>query len=299
MQETTKMRLHFHQRKAGELTVKQVAMIFATQILAALLFAPAAIADGRPIFWDHAQSHQKPDLSELQRLRFLTTTDFPPFNYADSNGHLAGYNVDLVRNICSLLQISAKCQIQAMPFSELEDALAGGQGEAIIAGLAISPKTRSRFLFTRSYFQFPAWFAARKEKVAILAEESSLVGKRIGVLGGSAHEKMFRAYFPEGSTVTYSRSDWMLDDLREGKLNGVFHDGMRLAFWLGGSNSGKCCAFAKGPYFATDYLGSGLAIAVRKDQGELVDAINYALKTLEGNGKTTELYLRYFPVGFY
>lgn len=291
--------MHRQHRQSKKAVSILAATMLAAQILTALLFVPAASADGRPMFWDHEESHQKPDLSKLQRLLFLTTTDFPPFNHADANGHLAGYNVDLVRNICSLLQISAKCQVQAMPFSELEDALASGQGDAIIAGLAMTPSTRSRFLFTRSYFQFPARFVAKKEKTADLLEEPVFKGKRIGVLDGSAHEKMFRAYFPDARTVIYSRVDWMFNDLRAGNLDGVFQDAMRLAFWLGGSDSEKCCAFAGGPYFATDYLGPGLAIAVRKDQGDLVDALNYALKSLEENGKTTELYLRYFPVGFY
>jgi polar amino acid transport system substrate-binding protein len=197
------------------------------------------------------------------------------------------------------LNITRGCEVQAIPFSELQDALASGQGDAIIAGLAANTQTRARFLFTRSYFQFPARFVTRKEKAENFWSNGSLSEKRIGVISGSAHEKMFRAFFPQANTVIYDRSEWMFGDLQNGNLDGIFHDGMRLAFWLGGSDSQKCCVFSGGAYFATDYLGSGLAIAVRKNQRNLADALNYALKTLEENGKTSELYLRYFPVGFY
>ncbi len=267
-------------------------------IVLAFGFAEARAGD-RPLFRDHSEIHQKPDISGIERLRFLTTTDFPPFNHTDANGLLAGYNVDLARDICDVLKIARECEVQAMPFSELEDALAAGVGDAVIAGLAPTEQTRNRFLFTRSYFQFPARFIANKDSSADIWADPALTGKRIGVLSQSAHEKMFRAYFPKASTVVFTRSDWMFDDLREGKLDGIFYDGMRLAFWLAGTNSQKCCVFTGGPYFATDYLGTGLSIAVRKNQFALVESLNYALKILEENGKTSELYLRYFPVGFY
>jgi polar amino acid transport system substrate-binding protein len=275
------------------------AMVLVLIIIASVLANFAAYAGSHPVFRDRSEISQKPDLSGIDRLRFLTTTDFPPFNHTDANGRLAGFNIDLARDICDVLKIDRECQVQAIPFSELQNALANRQGDAIIAGLAATPKTRDRFLFTRSYFQFPARFVTKRDKADGFWANPSLEGKRVGVIGSSNHEKMLRAYFPDASTVVYSRADWMFDDLREGRIDGVFYDGMRLAVWLGGSSSQKCCVFAGDAYFATDYLGSGLSIAVRKDRRDLADALDYALGYLEENGKTSELYLRYFPVGFY
>ena len=61
--------------------------------------------------------------SALVRLRFLTSVDFPPFNFTDQNGKLAGFNVDLAREICNELEIAAKCEIQALPFADMTEAL--------------------------------------------------------------------------------------------------------------------------------------------------------------------------------
>ena len=36
-----------------------------------------------PNFWDSNERYVRPDLGSLPRLRFLTTTDFPPFNFID------------------------------------------------------------------------------------------------------------------------------------------------------------------------------------------------------------------------
>ena len=73
--------------------------------LAALAAAPTAHA-GAPMFWDATERLPKPDLAALARLRFLTTTDFPPFNYLDGNGRLSGFHVDLARAICAELAIT-------------------------------------------------------------------------------------------------------------------------------------------------------------------------------------------------
>ena len=114
-----------------------------------------------------------------------------------------------------------------------------------------------------------------------------------------AHERMLRDYFPNVRVVTYSRADWMYADLKANKVAGVFGDGMRLALWLDGQDAAGCCRFAGGPYLAPEYLGQGLAIAVRGEDQALVQALDHALQAIAVKGTFAELYLRYFPISFY
>jgi polar amino acid transport system substrate-binding protein len=252
-----------------------------------------------PDFWDAGERLAKPDLSELPRLRFLTTTDFPPFNFLDQSGRLAGFNVDLAREICDVLEITAKCQIQALPWNELDGALAQGEGEALIAGLAVSQETREQYVFSRPYLRFPARFVVPKNATVSEPLNDWIKGKRIGVIAGSSHESMLRDYFPGARVVTYSRSEWLYDDLKAGKLAGIFGDGMRLSFWLAGTDSASCCRFAGGPYLSPEHLGTGLAVAASPQNSVLVDAFDYALREINANGTFAELYLRYFPISFF
>lgn len=252
-----------------------------------------------PVFWDVKERLPKPDLAMLPRLRFLTTIDFPPFNFLDGNGRLSGFHVDLARAICAELDIQAKCQIQALPWAELDSALASKQGEAIIAGTAITAQSRARYAFSRPYFRFPARFVTWKTRVLREPIFKSITGERIGVIAGSAHENMLRDLFPAGKAVTYSKQEWMYKDLKEHKLAGIFGDGMQLGFWLAGTDSAGCCVFAGGPYLSAEYLGNGLAIAASPEDRGLADAFDYALQQLSTKGTFAELYLRYFPVGFF
>ena len=252
-----------------------------------------------PVFWDIKERLQKPDLSEITRVRFLTTTDFPPFNFLDGSGRLTGFHIDLARAICAELDIVDKCQIQALPWAELEGALQKGEGEAIIAGIAATAESRSTYAFSRSYLQFPARFVTQKSKDLTDPVFDKLRGKRVGVLAGSAHERMLRDYFNTVQIVSFDGPEALYSDLKAGKIDAAFGDGMRFAFWLGGSDAAGCCRFAGGPYLAPEYLGTGMAIATRADNPELAAAIDYALQEISMKGTFAEFYLRYFPVSFF
>ena len=277
------------------------ATIFLFWLLTAIHAAntQAAAEPAIPLFWDTKERLVKPDLAAVQRVRFLTTIDFPPFNFIDGGGRLSGFHVDLARAICAELEIMDKCQIQALPWAELKPALSARDGEAIIAGLAVTAEARRELAFSRSYLQFPARFIMPKDKAVTEPVFSKLRDERIGVIAGSAHEKMLRAYFPDVKPVTYTKQEWLFGDLKAGKLAAVFGDGMRLGFWLAGSDSAGCCRYAGGPYLSSEFLGSGLAIAVEPENDVLATAFDYALQQISAKGTFAELYLRYFPVSFY
>ncbi|MCU0790077.1 MAG: transporter substrate-binding domain-containing protein [Nitratireductor sp.] len=270
--------------------------------VAASLAAPicaSAQSQAIPNFWPRGEVLSKPDISSLQRLRFLTTTDFPPFNFIDRNKRLTGFHVDLARAICEELGILAKCQIQALPWDELEAALERGDGEAIIAGIEINAKTREKYEFSRPYLHVPGRFAARRE--AALAEPMTLAvrGKTTGVVEGSQHARWFADAFKGAQTRTFPGKAELFTALKEGKVDIVFTDAVSLSFWLVSNDSADCCAFAGGPYVSEDYFGHGMAIAFAKGRGDLAAAADYALKEINEKGTFAELYLRYFPLSLY
>lgn len=277
-------------------------------LLRLLLLAACAIFAGQPAhaaepvipsYWDEKEKLPRPDLSAVARVRFLTTVDFPPFNFLDAEGRLTGFHVELARALCHKLDIVARCQIQALPWDELDEAIAAGQGEALIAGTAISAQSRELYAFSRPYLRFPARFIAAGASRLAEPMHRQVAGQRIGVLAGSQHEAMLRRYFPAARPVTYSKPGWLYEDMRDGKLDGAFGDGAQLSFWLAGSGSGGCCRFVGGPYLAPEFLGQGLAIAVSHDNAVLARAFDHALREINVSGVFAELYLKYFPLSFY
>ncbi len=274
-------------------------VVIATLLPGALSTADAQQPVAIPNYWDPRERVAMPDLSSRNRIRFLTTADFPPFNFIDQRDRVAGFHVDLARAICDELAIVDRCQLQVLPWNELTAAMASGQGDAIIAGLAVSGENRNQFLFTRPFLKLPARFIRLKTTPLTGEGAESLTGRRVGVLSKSAHEALLRSYFPDIKPVTYDNADFLFDGLKTGEVDSVFGDGVQLSFWLGSNRADDCCAFFDGPYFAPAYLGEGLAVAVRSDSPDLALAFDHALQALSKNGRMKELYLRYFPNGLY
>ena len=80
-----------------------------------------------PGFWDPRRRPEKPDLSRISVIRFLTETDYPPFNFAGPDGNPQGFNVDLARLLCEELKVA--CTIQMRRFETLIAALNGTDSE--------------------------------------------------------------------------------------------------------------------------------------------------------------------------
>jgi polar amino acid transport system substrate-binding protein len=82
-------------------------------------------------------------------IRFLTESDFPPFNYFDEENVLTGFNVDIARAVC--LELAATCDIQVRPWAELLPALQKGEADAVVASHTASPKLLKIVDFTEPY----------------------------------------------------------------------------------------------------------------------------------------------------
>src|SRR6202040_923791 len=148
-----------------------------------------------PGFWDPRRRPERPDLSRLQTIRFLTETDYPPFDYAGPDGNPAGFNVDLARLLCD--EIKVTCTIQARRFDTLLDALADNRGDAVIASIPPTAETRRRADFTDPYYRTPARFVARLDSGVGDVLPELLEGKKIAVVAGTAHEAFLKQMFTE------------------------------------------------------------------------------------------------------
>ena len=247
-----------------------------------------------PGFWDPRRRPERPDLSRIGVIRFLTELDYPPFDYSGPDGNPAGFNVDLARLICDEIKVS--CTIQARAFPTLLDALNDRSGDAVIASIAPTAETRRRADFTDPYYRTPARFVARTDSPIGEVLPEKLEGKKIAVVGGTAHEAYLKAMFTEAEVRPYPNPEAAREALRKKEVDLLFGDGVSLAFWLNGSDSGGCCAFRGGPFLESHYFGEGIGIAVRPGNDLLRLAMNWALFQLWDKGAYTDLWLRYFPI---
>jgi polar amino acid transport system substrate-binding protein len=268
----------------------------AALLLAALLL----VGIPEPLVAQNAEEEEASETVDPTRrlvIRFVTESDFPPFNFYDEDGVLVGFNVDVARAIC--LELNTACDIKVRKWGELLLALKRGEADAVIAAHSVTPQTLAAVDFSDSYFFTPGRFAGKLggEETDITPE--GLDGKRIGVAKNTAHEAFLKAFFRSSSIRTYENADLARDALIQSEVDYVFDDGISLIFWLHGTASKRCCELKGGAYLEPKYFGEGIAIAVPKNDPQVKSMINRALTSLRADGRLEELVERYFPVRVY
>ena len=260
--------------------------------------APSAAPTPPPVrvpgFWDPRRRPERPDLSRISVIRFLTEIDYPPFNYAGPDGNPQGFNIDLARMLCEELKLA--CTIQIRRFETLIPALNGNQGDAAIASITATVDMRTKVDFTDPYYRTPARFVAKRDSAIEDPLPERLEGKKVAVVAGTAHEAYLKALFTEAEIRAYPTDEAARLALRGGEVDLLFGDAITLAFWLNGTDSENCCAFRGGPYVDSRYFGEGVGIIVKKGNDTMRLALNWALFRVWEQGRFTDLWLRYFPV---
>lgn len=276
----------------------------AALLLVAALFYPARAAraaahDGPsayrvPLFRHIVPGEQAPDVKKLGAVRFLTESDFPPFSYLDASGRLAGFTVELTDAVCRELRLT--CEFAVKPWSEIAPAMAHGEGDAVIAGMRITPDNAKRFDFTRPVYRPVARFAVRSQFKVKPPYVRTLAGKRIGVLAGSAHEAWLKQNFAHSNIRPFKTQTEAMEALRTGAIDAMFDDAVRLMFWLAGSEAHDCCRLAKGAFVDVASFSPPMTIAVARGNRRLLAALDYGLDRLQENGSYAAIFRRYFPV---
>jgi polar amino acid transport system substrate-binding protein len=250
-----------------------------------------------PNFFSPSIAVERPDLTGFRAVRFLVDDEFPPLAFADADGNPTGFSVELARAVCEKLALT--CTVQVRRFNGLLDALAAKDGDVVAAAFPITASLRQRFAISAPYFRIPARFVAQKDKNQPEPTARNLAGKKVAVVGGTAHEAFIKSFMPEATLAPAPDLPAARKSLQDGSADYLFADGVSLALWIGGTEPQDCCSFIGGPYLESRFFGEGIGLIIRQDDDLLRRALDYALAELWKEGKYAELYLRFFPVSPY
>ncbi len=202
-------------------------------------------------------------------------------------------NIDLARRICSEVNVAVYHPGLALG--------PGGQcpcrppGDALIAGLAMTEETGARFDFLPDLSGPAGRFVTRVSDIEGFRLDK-LRGKTVAVRAGSAHAAFMSRYLPEVEQRAFPTSwpPWMRS--RPGPSRPF--SAMPCARLLDQRQPGLL-RLCRRPLFPSRTVREGLAVAVPAGQDSVRHAIDWALIRLKENGALDELYLRWFPIGFY
>ncbi|MGZ8416393.1 MAG: transporter substrate-binding domain-containing protein [Methyloceanibacter sp.] len=277
-----------------------LACVLAALALLALLPAPASAQvrnDIVPDTWQGDVLRPKPDMRGIEKLRFITDSDYPPFHYFDEVGALTGFNVDLAKAICEALEV--ECEVKDVDWAEIFPTIDRGEADAAIASIRISAESLEKVDFSSRYYATPARFVAQKTNALKDIRPETLEDMKVGVAKGTGHEAYLKVFFPDVPIATFDSVEDATKALKSGAIDFVFGDGIGLTFWINGVTSEGCCEFRGGPYLDSKFFGEGVGIAVKKGNRQLAEILNYGLEQVHASGRYEELFLRYFPMSFF
>jgi polar amino acid transport system substrate-binding protein len=225
-------------------------------------------------------------LARVKRVGVMTfgsDTTYAPFESIDTtSGQAVGFDVDLANLIANKLGVKAK--IMSTDFGGIIPALQSGKFDAIISAMTITDERKKEIDFSDPYYDSGQIIAVQVSNNSIKGPDD-LSGKKVGVQTGTTGEEAAKKI--KGAIVkSYPDIQLAFTDLVIGRIDAVVNDLPVSAFYAKGHPGVKLV----GNLFTVEQYG----IAFRKDETELREAVNDALKEIKANGEYDQIYEKWF-----
>ncbi|MDM5315412.1 transporter substrate-binding domain-containing protein [Fictibacillus sp. b24] len=218
------------------------------------------------------------ELKKDGEFNFIVSGEFPPFSSVDSNGDLTGFDVAVGKAIAD--ELGLKAVPEKFKFHGAVSAIKADRFDAAVASHTITEDRKQAVNFSEPYYYSGPVIFTRPD--SDIKTKEDLKGKEVAVSKGSTYEKSAQDFTDQ--IKNYDSDATALRALSEGKHDAVITDAI----------TGKQ-AIEKGfKIVEQEQLGtSEQAIAVKKEDKELLKAINKALKKMKDNGELEKLSKEY------
>lgn len=217
-------------------------------------------------------------------IRVGAETTFPPFEFADEKGNYAGFDLDLIHAVAK--EIGAEVEFKSMGFDALIPALNSKQIDVIISAMSITDERKQAVLFSDPYYKSGVAIVVRKDETGIRGKDD-LEGKTIACQIGNTGS-MSAAEIPGAKVINFDGANQAFLQLKNGGADAVMIDLPVAQDYM--KKDADQSFMVVGDVLEAEYYG----IAVNKDNKELMDKINAALKKLQENGEYDKIYAKWF-----
>lgn len=214
------------------------------------------------------------------KLVMCTNAEFPPYEYHDAND-IVGIDVDICRAIAEKLGL--ELEIEDIAFDSIIPEVVSGKADLGAAGMTVTEDRKQNVDFSDTY--------AHASQVIIVREDSEvagpddLAGKLVGVQQGTTGDIYISGDLGDDAVERYAKGMEAVQALAQSKIDAVVIDG---------EPAKKYVEEVAGLKILDDsYTDEDYAIAVKKGNTALVEAINEALAELKADGTLDEIVAKY------
>lgn len=227
--------------------------------------------------------------SKDDKLTLGTNAAFPPFEFTTTNGVVGNYDgIDICIGKEIAGSMNKELQVEDMEFDGLIAAVKSGKVDMAVAGMTITEERQQSVDFSDTYYTASQVIITKADNTDINSAEDLKNNKTVGVVLGYTGDSIVTEDLAiDDSKITRAnRGIDIVQDVKNGKLDAVVID----------KATGVALAQKEGLKFVEDpevFEIEEYAIAVRKDNKELLDQINKVLAEMKESGKIDELSKKY------
>ncbi|MGO4704473.1 transporter substrate-binding domain-containing protein [Microvirga sp. 2MCAF38] len=224
-------------------------------------------------------------------IRIAVEGAYPPFNYLDQNNELQGFEVDLAKALCEVMQ--AKCTLVTHEWEGIFRGLLNREYDAIMSSVEITDRREKRFAFSLPYYRIPMAFIGGKALDVKGVTPQALAGRSIGVTDRSEASAYLEQQYKSSLIKPYVKLEEANLDLLTERLDLVFGDKIGLSKFLE-TREGACCRFIADVPQNPPYPYDTYAIGLRKDDGQLKEQFDSAIRHVIADGTYDRIREKYF-----
>lgn len=234
---------------------------------------------------------------EWKAIRIGVEGAYPPFSSITESGQLVGFDIDIAIALCKTMGV--ECSLVPQDWDGIIPALLARKYDAIIASMSITEERKKKVAFSDKYYSTPAKFVRRKGS-DIEITKAGLAGKTVGVQRATTHDNFITGEFGDSVTIKrYGTQDEAYLDAVAGRLDLLLADSVAMDDGFLSTDQGADFEFVGPGYSDPKYFGEGAAIAVRKQDTDLAQKFNAAIKTIRANGRYKAINDKYFDIDIY
>jgi polar amino acid transport system substrate-binding protein len=227
----------------------------------------------------------------------IASEPYPPFASPDASGNWIGWEVDLINAVCKAGEM--ECVITPVAWEGIIPSLTGGQIDAIMASMTITPERLQTIDFSDKYYNTPSVVVTAKGS-GLTPDAAGMAGKIIGVQVSTIHEAYAQAHFPDAAEIkTYQTTDEGFQDLAAGRIDASQADSIAIDAFLASDVGMACCESIGAVADDPAILGAGVGVGVRKGEDELKAKFNAAIAKVIADGTYETISKPYFASSIY
>lgn len=210
---------------------------------------------------------------------------YPPFNYQDESGKLVGFEVDFSEALAK--ELGVKPVFQPSKWDGMLASLESGRLDVVINQVTISDERKLKYDLSTPYSVSGIQVLTRKGLESQFGQAQDLSGKKVGLVLGTNYEQWLRENVPQADIRTYDDDATRNQDIRVGRLDAILGDRLA-AFELVNKSAGSLVVVGE------PFARQEAAVALRKGNPQLLEAINGAIAKLRADGTLKAISEKWF-----